>query len=108
MSALSFEISMSLDAFIAGPDQRERDPLGRGGEQLHEWVVRLAAWRERHGLEGGETDASTEAVEHSHEDVGAVLMGRNMFGGRGSWEEHPWDGWWGDDPPFHMPVFVVT
>ncbi|MFL6041012.1 MAG: dihydrofolate reductase family protein, partial [Gaiellales bacterium] len=108
MSELRFEISMSLDGFIAGPDQSERDPLGRGGEQLHEWVVRLAAWRERHGLEGGETDASTEVVERSQENVGAVLMGRNMFGGRGSWEEQAWDGWWGDDPPFHMPVFVVT
>ena len=108
MSELRFEISMSLDGFVAGPDQSEQDPLGRGGEQLHEWVVRLAAWRERHGLEGGETDASSETVERAHENVGATLMGRNMFGGRGSWEEHPWDGWWGDDPPFHMPVFVVT
>ena len=108
MSELRFEISMSLDGFVAGPDQSEQDPLGRGGEQLHEWVVRLASWRERHGLEGGETDASSETVERALENVGAVLMGRNMFGGRGSWEEHPWDGWWGDDPPFHMPVFVVT
>jgi dihydrofolate reductase len=108
MSELRFEISMSLDGFVAGTDQSEQEPLGRGGEQLHQWVVRLAAWRERHGLEGGETDASTEAVERSHENVGAVLMGRNMFGGSGPWEEHPWDGWWGDDPPFHMPVFVVT
>ncbi len=108
MSELRFEISMSLDGFVAGPDQSEHDPLGRGGEQLHEWVTRLASWRERHGLEGGETDASSETVERALENVGAVLMGRNMFGGRGSWEEHPWDGWWGDDPPFHMPVFVVT
>ena len=108
MSRLRFHISMSLDGFIAGPNQSEEDPLGEGGEQLHEWVVGLAAWREPHGKEGGEVNASTRVVEESLENIGATVMGRNMFGGRGDWGDDPWDGWWGDDPPFHMPVFIVT
>ena len=108
MSKLRFQISMSLDGFVAGPNQSEENPLGEGGEQLHEWVIKLEAWRKPHGLEGGEVDASTEVVEKSLENIGATVMGRNMFGGAGSWDEHPWDGWWGDDPPFHTPVFIVT
>ena len=108
MARLRFQISMSLDGFVAGPNQSEQDPLGEGGMQLHEWVFGLAAWRRRHGLDGGDVNASTEVVEESLENVGATVMGRNMFGGKGPWEEHRWDGWWGDDPPFHMPVFVVT
>jgi dihydrofolate reductase len=105
---LKFDISMSLDGFIAGPNQSEQDPLGVGGEQLHEWVIGLEAWRKRHGYEGGEVNASTEVVEESLENIGAHVMGRNMFGGQGAWADKPWDGWWGDDPPFHAPVFVVT
>ena len=108
MSRLRFHISMSLDGFIAGPNQSQEDPLGEGGEQLHEWVVRLAAWREPHGKEGGEVNASSRVVEESLENIGATVMGRNMFGGRGDWGADPWEGWWGDDPPFHMPVFIVT
>jgi dihydrofolate reductase len=99
---------MSLDGFIAGPNQSEQNPLGEGGEQLHEWAFKLAAWREPHGKPGGEVNESTGVVEASRENIGATVMGRNMFGGRGRWEEKPWDGWWGEDPPFHMPVFVVT
>jgi dihydrofolate reductase len=99
---------MSLDGFIAGPNQSEENPLGEGGMQLHQWIFELAAWRERHGQDGGVVNASTKVVQDSVENVGATVMGRNMFGGQGSWAEHPWDGWWGDDPPFHMPVFVVT
>jgi dihydrofolate reductase len=100
---------MSLDGFVAGPNQSEENPLGAGGEQLHEWVIALEAWRKPHGREGGEVNASTEVVEKSLENVGATIMGRNMFGGGpGPWGDEPWDGWWGDEPPFHHPVFVVT
>jgi dihydrofolate reductase len=108
VARLRFNISMSLDGFIAGPNQSEEDPLGKGGMQLHEWAFGLAAWREPHGQEGGEVTASTEVVEQSLENLGATVMGRNMFGGKGPWGDDPWDGWWGDDPPFHMPVFIVT
>ncbi len=106
---LRFEISISLDGYVAGPNQSEEHPLGEGGEQLHEWILKLAAWRESHGREGGEVNASTPLVEESQSGVGAVVMGRNMFGGGpGPWGEDPWQGWWGDEPPFGTPVFVLT
>ncbi len=105
---LRFEISISLDGFVAGPNQSEEHPLGEGATQLHEWALGLEAWRRPHGKEGGETNASSAVLEESQQGIGAVIMGRNMFGGSGAWDEHPWDGWWGDDPPFHVPVFVVT
>lgn len=108
MSKLRFQISISLDGFVAGPNPSEEHPLGEGGEQLHEWVVKLAAWREPHGREGGETNASSEVMEDALANVGATIMGRNMFGGSGPWGEDPWQGWWGDEPPFHHPVFVLT
>lgn len=100
---------MSLDGYVAGPNQSEEHPLGESGEELHEWVVKLAAWRESHGREGGEVNASTPLMEESLSGVGAVIMGRNMFGGGpGPWGEDPWQGWWGEEPPFHGPVFVLT
>jgi dihydrofolate reductase len=110
MARLTLDITMSLDGFIAGPNQSLEQPLGEGGERLHEWLVRLASFRERHGLSGGETNADTEIVEESLGATGAVVMGRRMFsGGEGSWEGDPRaDGWWGDEPPFHVPVFVLT
>ncbi len=109
MSRLRFQISVSLDGFVAGPNPSEEYPLGEGGEQLHEWVVKLAAWRRPHGREGGETNASSAVFEESLDNVGATIMGRKMFGGGpGPWGEDPWEGWWGDDPPFHTPVFVLT
>jgi dihydrofolate reductase len=110
MGKLTFDISMSLDGFIAGPNPTLEEPLGKGGEALHEWVVALQAWRERHGLSGGETSPDSEVVEETLRDVGATLMGRRMFsGGQGSWEDDPRaDGWWGDEPPFHHPVFILT
>ena len=108
MSRLRLDLSISLDGFAAGPNQSEKDPLGEGGMQLHEWAFALAAWRKPHGRDGGEVNASTEVLEESLENLGAAVMGRNMFGGEGAWGDDPWDGWWGDDPPFHMPVFVVT
>ena len=81
----------------------------RRADSLHDWAFPLAAWRKPHGLEGGEINASTPVVEEHLVNVGAVLMGRNMFGPvRGDWDDNPWNGWWGDDPPFHTPVFVLT
>jgi dihydrofolate reductase len=109
MAKLRLEISMSLDGFIAGPNPTEKDPLGEGGMQLHEWAFELAAWRAPHGREGGEVNASTAVMEESLLNVGATVMGRKMFGGGpGPWGENPWEGWWGEDPPFHTPVFVLT
>ena len=108
MGKLRFQISMSLDGFVAGPNQSEENPLGEGGMRLHEWVFGLAAWRKRHAQDGGAVNASTKVIEESVENIGATVMGRNMFGGEGPWGDDPWDGWWGDDPPFHTPVFVVT
>jgi dihydrofolate reductase len=110
MGTLTLDISTSLDGYIAGPNQTLEQPLGEGGEQLHEWVIGLAAWRERHGLSGGETNVDTEVVEESVAGVGSTVMGRRMFsGGAGPWDEDPnADGWWGDDPPFRHPVFILT
>jgi dihydrofolate reductase len=109
MAGLRFQISVSLDGFVAGPNQSVEHPLGEGGEGLHDWVVKLEAWRRPHGREGGEVNASTEIFEEATANAGAQIMGRNMFGGGpGPWGEDPWKGWWGDDPPFHMPVFVLT
>ena len=101
---------MSLDGFIAGPDQSVDNPLGIGGEGLHGWVVALAAWRAPHGLPGGDVNESSKLVEEEQAGIGATIMGRNMFGGHpGPWDRNdPWKGWWGDDPPFHHPVFVLT
>jgi dihydrofolate reductase len=108
--ALTLDITMSLDGFVAGPNQTFEHPLGEGGERLHEWIYGLAPWRERHGLSGGESNADAEVVEESLRSTGAVLMGRRMFsGGAGPWEDDPnADGWWGDDPPFGVPVFILT
>src|SRR5216683_1221999 len=110
MSRLRFKISMSLDGFVAGPSQGLENPLGIGGMGLHEWVLPLEVWRGPHGLDGGVVNASSAVVEESIANVGATVMGRNMFGGYpGPWNmEQPWTGWWGDNPPFHHPVFVLT
>jgi dihydrofolate reductase len=109
MRKVRFSITMSIDGYIAGPDPGLESPLGRGGERLHEWALALEAWRRPHGLEGGEVNASTPVIEATQENVGAYLMGRKMFGGGpGDWGDDPWNGWWGDEPPFHAPVFVVT
>jgi dihydrofolate reductase len=100
---------MSLDGYVAGPDQSEENPLGIGGEELHEWMFPLRAFRETHGREGGEVNASTPVVEGHFENIGATVMGRNMFwGGTGPWGDDPWRGYWGEDPPYHHPVFVLT
>jgi len=108
--AVFINISTSLDGYVAGPDQTLEEPLGQGGEQLHEWIFPLAAWREPHGLSVGETGPEDDLVRESVARTGAVIMGRRMFsGGSGPWESDPnADAWWGDDPPFHVPVFVLT
>ena len=101
---------MSLDGFVAGPHQSVDNPLGIGGMRLHEWVFPLRAWRATHGLEGGEINESTRVIEESLANMGATVMGRNMFGGHpGPWDAaKPWNGWWGKNPPYHHPVFVLT
>src|SRR3954464_8610569 len=110
MQKSTFEISMSLDGYVAGPNATLEDPLGAGGEQLHEWVIKSAAWRESHGREGGESGPDSDLLAESIAAKGATIMGRNMFsGGSGPWEDDPNpDGWWGDEPPFRHPVFVLT
>jgi dihydrofolate reductase len=109
MSKLRLSITMSLDGYVAGPDQTEQDPLGLGGMELHEWVFPLKAFREMHGGEGGEVNASSAVVEERRANIGATIMGRNMFGPvRGPWPDESWRGWWGEDPPYHHPVFVLT
>jgi dihydrofolate reductase len=110
MTKLTADITMSLDGFVAGPNPSLEDPLGQGGMGLHEWAFRLKQWREAHGMEGGEDDIDGEVVDESLAAAGATIMGRKMFsGGAGPWEADPnANGWWGDDPPFHHPVFVLT
>jgi dihydrofolate reductase len=108
MRQVKVTITMSLDGFVAGPSQSASDPLGVGGEHLHDWLVPLKVFRESHGEQGGEVNASTPVAEGILGNVGAVIMGRGMFGGGpGPWDD-AWKGWWGDDPPFHAPVFVLT
>ncbi len=110
MSKLRFKISMSLDGFVAGPHQSVEHPLGIGGGRLHEWAFQLAVFRALLGMGGGEVNDSTPVVEESLANIGATVMGRNMFGGHpGPWDaKNPWKGWWGVNPPFHHPVFVLT
>ena len=110
MSKLRLRISTSLDGFVAGPNQTLQEPLGTGGERLHEWAIALESWRRAHGMPGGEVNASTAVMERETANIGATIMGRNMFGGgRGPWNTtEPWKGWWGKNPPFHHPVFVLT
>ncbi len=109
MSELTVDISVSLDGFVAGPRPTLEHPLGEGGERLHEWLYALEGFREAHGMEGGvETD--DDAVFREMMGAGATIMGRKMFsGGSGAWEDDPRaNGWWGDEPPFRHPVFVLT
>jgi dihydrofolate reductase len=103
-------ISTSLDGFVAGPSPSLEDPLGIGGERLHEWALATRAWREMHDREGGEDNRDSELLAEAIQKSGATIMGRRMFsGGEGPWEDDPnADGWWGDNPPFHHPVFILT
>jgi len=107
MGKVKVSMAMSLDGFVAGPDQSLENPLGEGGMQLHEWLFELEAFQAEHGGGGGTTNASTQIVTDL-QDAGAHVMGRKMFGGgSGPWDES-WKGWWGDEPPYHGPVFVLT
>ena len=108
MSQLTFDISMSLDGFVAGPNPRTEAPLGDGGERLHEWAYDLESFHERHNMPGGTRNQDADLLAEAMDTIGAEIMGRGMFGGGpGPWDES-WTGWWGDDPPFRMPVFVLT
>ncbi len=109
MAKLRFNITMSLDGYVAGPGQSLDDPLGRGGQALHEWAFATRSFRAAHGLDGGVTGLDDDHAVSWNANVGATIMGRNMFGPvRGPWGDDAWNGWWGDDPPFHTPVFVLT
>ena len=110
MSKVRAHITVSLDGYVAGPNQSMENPLGEGGESLHDWLVGLKQWREQAGMEGGEENVSSAVVAEEYANVGAEIMGRGKFGppSRGPWEGDTWQGWWGDHPPFHKPVFVLT
>jgi dihydrofolate reductase len=108
MSQVTSQLSISLDGFVAGPNQGREHPLGEGGQRLHEWVLPTESWRSQHGMEGGEKGPDDDVAGEYGRGIGAYIMGRNMFGpGRGEWDES-WRGWWGEDPPYHVPVFVLT
>jgi dihydrofolate reductase len=108
MSTVTCQISISLDGFVAGPNQSLENPLGEGGMRLHQWLFATASWREQQGEAGGEDAADSAVVRGLFKNVGAYIMGRKMFGGgAGPWNES-WIGWWGEDPPYHVPVFVHT
>jgi len=110
MSRVRVHIATSLDGYVAGRNQSQEEPLGEGGERLHDWLIGLKAWREPTGLEGGEENVSNTVFAEATADVGAEIMGRGKFGPatRGPWGDDPWRGWWGEEPPFHKPVFVLT
>jgi len=109
MGRLRFNITMTLDGYVAGPNQSVKNPLGEGADHLHDWMLKLKTFREPHGEVGGETGINDDVLRENFANAGATIMGRNMFGGGpGPWGKEPWRGWWGDDPPFHHPVFVLT
>lgn len=110
MTMVRARIAMSLDGYVAGPNQRLEEPLGDGGERLHEWAFASRTWQEQHGRDVGDAPRTPDddVLARSVEDVGAYVMGRNMFGGGpGPWDAS-WRGWWGEEPPYHVPVFVLT
>jgi len=101
--------TISLDGYGAGRDQGLDHPLGVGGDALHDWVISTRAWREKHGEEGGVGGIDGDFAARGGKNVGAWILGRNMFGPiRGPWPDMHWKGWWGDEPPFHAPVFILT
>ena len=110
MTKLKLDISVSVDGYVAGPNPSLDDPLGERGMELHEWIIGLEAWRETHGLEGGDRGADNEMVAAMNANVGAIILGRKMFsGGSGPWDDDPnADGWWGEESPWPYPAFVLT
>jgi dihydrofolate reductase len=101
--------SLSLDGFGAGPDQSLQNPIGVNGMELHNWLFKTRTFRKMHGQDGGETGVDDQFAMRSFENVGAWILGRNMFGPvRGPWPDESWKGWWGANPPYHVPVFVLT
>jgi dihydrofolate reductase len=109
VAKLRFNITMSIDGYVAGPNQSAENPLGEGGLALHEWVFATRTFRAMQGLEGGEAGLDDDHLAAWHTNIGATIMGRNMFGPvRGPWPDETWRGWWGEDPPYHTPVFVLT
>lgn len=101
--------AVSLDGFGAGPNQSLENPLGVRGTELHKWFFKTKAFQSMHGGDGGVEDVDNLFAERSFENIGAWIMGRNMFGPiRGPWPDHEWRGWWGKNPPYHTPVFVLT
>jgi dihydrofolate reductase len=113
MGKVTFDMSVSVDGFIAGPNMTPEEGLGEGGERLHEWFFDTRLWREMHGEPGGTDGVDGEIIGEALSSPAVFVMGRNMFGGAGDWDnpewgEEPWEGWWGDEPPYHTPVFVVT
>jgi dihydrofolate reductase len=103
------DFSISIDGYGAGPNQSTTDPLGVGGESLHDWVIHTRTFKQAHGGEGGSTGVDDDIAGRGASGIGAWIMGRNMFGPvRGPWPDQNWRGWWGENPPFHTPVFVLT
>ena len=101
--------TISLDGYGAGPNQSIENPLGVGGESLHDWMVATRSWQKMHGKEGGESGVDDDFAARGAIAVGAWIIGRNMFGPiRGPWADTNWKGWWGDNPPYHVPVFVLS
>jgi dihydrofolate reductase len=108
MTNVTCQLSISLDGYVAGPNQSAENPIGEGGMQLHHWAFETASWREQQGLSGGQDDVDSQVAAEVMSGIGAFVMGRHMFDpGRGAWDES-WRGWWGEDPPYHAPVFVLT
>lgn len=109
MGKVRFHMTMSLDGFTSGLNQRLEKPFGDNTDALNDWLFRLRSFQEMRGQTGGQTGPSDDVVRERLSNVGATVMGRNMFGGgQGDWPEPQWNGWWGDEPPFHGPVFVLT
>jgi dihydrofolate reductase len=101
--------SISIDGYGAGPNQSLENPLGVGGESLHEWIVATRTFQQMSGNEGGTTGVDDDFAARGFDNIGAWILGRNMFGPvRGPWPDDSWKGWWGDTPPYHTPVFVLT
>ena len=109
MPQVRFTLSLSADGFVAGPNQGLDTPLGERGRELHEWAFATRTFSQMQGREGGDTGLDDERAANWNRNIGATIMGRNMFGPvRGDWGDGSWHGWWGDDPPYHNPVFVLT